>query len=181
MCLWHSRLKKCLHCSYKVSLSSYGNKDMYLTSSNDLYMRHPHSCIPSQAYIYPMLATHNNIVLFDWNWLNIYLYINFCSIGKYTPSFEVSATKPWTDMKYTSEGENGLGKFTRRKHIWALHKKNIRSQNATHDWVGLLLPILQLFNNFSQTILNLVKRTKKCHVQHKAYFHTTDVAGVICS
>jgi len=40
-------------------------KDMHLTSSSDLYMRHPHLCIPSQVYIYPMLATHNNIVVLD--------------------------------------------------------------------------------------------------------------------
>jgi hypothetical protein len=47
-------------------------------------------------------------------------YNNTCSTGKYTPSFEVSATKSWTDVKHTSEGAKWLGEFTRQKHIWAL-------------------------------------------------------------
>jgi hypothetical protein len=130
MCLWHSWLKKYLHCSYKVSLSSFVTKDMHLTSSNDLYMRHPHLCIPSQVYIYPMLATHNNIVVFYWLCIYMYSYTNLsynntCSIRKYKPSFEFSATKSWTDMKYTSEGEKVLGEFNIQKHIWALCKKKI--------------------------------------------------------
>jgi hypothetical protein len=186
MCLWHSWLKKNICIAVmKFVHQVIVTKDMHLTSSTSLYMRHPHLCIPSRVYIYPTLATHNNIIVFDIGYIYIYLYINLsynntCSTGKYTPSFEVSATKSWTDKKYTSEGEKVLGEFTRQEHIWALCKIYIY-QIATHDWFGISLPTLQLFNNFSQTILNLVKRTEKRHEQHKAYFHAADDAGVICS
>jgi len=64
MCLWHSWLKNICIAVIKFLYQVTVTKDMHLTSSNDLYMRHLNLCITSQVYIYPMSVKHN-VVVFD--------------------------------------------------------------------------------------------------------------------